>query len=68
MPPAAETVCANPAPVEFRLEPPPWDPEPFEACDTLQMRFRAVAWGVLVSSLMWTSLILAGRALWSWWR
>ncbi len=66
---STETVCANPAPVECRLESHPlWISDPLEIGDTLQMRFRAVAWGALLSALLWGSFFLAGRALWMLWR
>jgi hypothetical protein len=73
MPLSEETVCANPARIEFRLPAPPlWVPDPFDIpemiSDTLQMRPRAIAWGVSVSALLWASFFLAGRALWSLWR
>jgi hypothetical protein len=77
MPSSEETVCANPARFEYRLQRAPfWVPDPFEfpdaipdlMCDTLQVRPRAVAWGVLISALLWGSFFAAGRALWSLWR
>ncbi len=69
MPSSAETVCANPAPIECRLESPPlWMPDPLEIGDTLRMRFRAIAWGALLSAVLWASVLLAGRALWNLWR
>jgi hypothetical protein len=77
MPSSEETVCANPARFECRLQLRPlWIPDPFEFPDTipfaiadsLQMRPRAVAWGVLISALLWGSFFMAGRALWSLWR
>jgi hypothetical protein len=69
MPSSAETVCANPARVERRLElPPSWIADPLEITDTLQMRFRAIAWSALLSALLWSSFYLAGRALWMRWR
>jgi hypothetical protein len=81
MPSSEETVCANPARFERRLQRSPfWVPDPFEfpdmipdaipdmISDTLQMRPRAVAWAVLISAPLWGSLIMVGRALWSLWR
>jgi hypothetical protein len=73
MPLSEETVCANPARIESRLQlPPSWVPDLFEIPDaisaTLRMRFRAIAWGVLISALLWGSFFMAGRALWEWWR
>jgi hypothetical protein len=69
MPFSEETVCANPARIENRLpSSPSWIPDPFEVCDTLQMRPRAVAWGVIISAPLWSSFFFAGRALWNWWR
>jgi hypothetical protein len=77
MPLSEESVCANPVRVECRLPSLPlWISDPFEIpdplCDTLsdplQMRPRAVAWGVLISAPLWGTFFLAGRALWSLWR
>ena len=77
MPSSEETVCANPARIECRLQSPPlWVPDlfeipdmiPYTISDSLQMRFRAVAWGVSLSALLWGSFFMAGRALWNLWR
>jgi hypothetical protein len=73
MPLSEETVCANPVRIECRLPSPPlWISDPFEIADplsdTLQMRPRAVAWGVLISAPLWGTFFLVGRALWSLWR
>lgn len=66
---AAETVCANSAPIEWRLESPPvWIVEPFEVCHAAQIPFRGLAWGVSLSALLWGSLFLAVRTLWNLWR
>jgi hypothetical protein len=66
MPSSAEAVCASSAPVEFEFDAQPlWFAlDSIEFSETLQMRFRAVAWGVLLSSVLWTSAFFAGRALW----
>jgi hypothetical protein len=66
MPSSAETVCANPAPTERRLPSQPlWVPDPFEVSGTLGMRFRTIAWGAVLSAVLWGSFFLAGRTLWS---
>jgi hypothetical protein len=69
MPPSAETVCANPAPIQCRLEASPlWLPDPLEIGETLRMRFRAIAWGALLSTALWATFFLACRVLWNLWR
>jgi hypothetical protein len=66
---AAETVCANSALIGCRVEAPPlWAADTFEVVETVQIRLRAVAWGLALSSVLWASLFLAGRALWTLWR
>ncbi|HTW60536.1 MAG TPA: hypothetical protein VMD55_01940 [Terracidiphilus sp.] len=69
MPSSAETVCASSAPVEYELESVPlWFLDPIEIPENLRIRFRAVAWGLSLSVLLWVSAFAAGRALWNWWR
>jgi hypothetical protein len=66
---SAETVCANSARVECRLpSPPAWITGSIEEYDSLQMRLRAVVWGVSLSALLWGSFFLAGRTLLRAWR
>ena len=76
MPSSAEAVCASSTPLEYELEPTPlwipdspaWIPDSLEIPENLQIRFRAVAWGVLLSLFLWASVFFTGRALWSLWR
>jgi hypothetical protein len=83
MPSSAETVCASSAPVGYALESTPlviaesrmwmpdsplWIADSLEIPETLRIHFRAVAWGVALSVLLWISVFFAGHALWSLWR
>jgi hypothetical protein len=41
---------------------------PLEICFKPKFRLRGLAWSLFLSTILWVSFILAGRALWSWWR
>jgi hypothetical protein len=69
MPSSAETVCASSAPVDFELDAQPlWFADQLDISESLQIHFRGVAWGVMLSLLLWASAFAAGRALWMLWR
>lgn len=64
-----DTVCANSALIECRMESVSlWATEPIEIFENAQIRLRTVVWGVTLSAFLWSLLILSGRALWLAWR
>ncbi|MGA7340267.1 MAG: hypothetical protein WBE72_05885 [Terracidiphilus sp.] len=66
---SADIVCAASTFTEARVElSAAWIPDPFEVCLRPELRLRGLAWGAFLSALLWTTLIFAGRALWSLWR
>ena len=42
--------------------------ESFELAITPHIRLRMFAWSISISSVLWCSLIFAGRELWKVWR